>query len=104
MGRKRDKQKWPKDPEMVMKKIEEHVRENLKDLEWKAVSPKLKWKIQHRLNRMLKNIMYDIWAENFLSVTQKPDGSIELNMVFPAEIAKLGLEENGEIKLKGFHG
>jgi len=97
MGRKRDKQ-WPKDPDMAMKKIEEYVRDNLKDLEWKVVSPKLKWKIQHRLNRMMKNIMYDIWAENFLSVTMKPDGSIELNMVFPVHIAKLGIENNGETK------
>lgn len=95
MGRKKNKQKWPKDPEMVMKKAEEIFRESLKDFVWKEVSPRVKWKTQHRLNRMVKNFMFELWAENHTSVLMKPDGSMEWRMEFPAWMVKLG-EENGK--------
>lgn len=97
MGRKKDK-KWPKDPEMVLKKAEEIFRESLKDCVGKEVNPRIKWKMQHRLNRMLKNIMFDLWAENYTSVIIKGDGSMEWKMEFPAWIVKLG-EENAKIRL-----
>jgi len=97
MGRKKDK-KWPKDPDMIVKKAEEMFREALKDVEWEKVTPKLKWKVQHRLQRMLKNIMFEIWQQNHISVIMKPDGSMEVRIEFPAWMTKLG-EENGKTGL-----
>jgi len=94
MGRQK-KKKWPKDPDTAMKKVEEYLQEQLKDFVWKEISPRVKWKMQHRLNRMVKNIMFEMWQENMISVTMKPDQSMELNMKFPAWMVQCG-EEKGD--------
>jgi len=96
--KKTAKKKTKKKAKRKAKKAEEIFRESLKDCVGKEVTPRIKWKMQHRLNRMLKNIMFDLWAENHTSVVMNPDGSMEWKMEFPAWMVKLG-EENAKTGL-----